>query len=76
MVIPAMVSVILGYLMLRGMGSEVQGIVLAIFMGILLLATIEDIVPEGDEPEPPRWISTTSFAGGFAIFALLSDRLQ
>ena len=42
----------------------------------LLLATIEDIVPEGDEPEPPRWISTASFAGGFATFGMLSSLIR
>jgi ZIP family zinc transporter len=73
---PALVSVILGYLVLRGVSDQVQAVALAIFMGLLLLATIEDIVPEGDEPEPPRWISTASFAGGFAVFALLSSLVR
>ena len=76
MVVPALFSVILGYLVLRGAGSHKQSIALAVFMGILLLATIEDIVPEGDEPEPPRWISTASFAGGFATFAMLSGIIR
>jgi hypothetical protein len=37
-----------------------------------LLATVEDMLLEADAPRPPRWISTTAFAGGFAAFALLS----
>lgn len=76
MAVPALVSVILGYLVLRGAGSYLQSMALAVFMGVLLLATIEDIVPEGDEPEPPRWISTGSFAGGFATFAMLSGIMR
>ncbi len=76
MVVPALFSVVLGYAVLRGAGGQVQSVALAIFMGILLLATIEDIVPEGDEPEPPRWISTASFAGGFAAFATLSSLIR
>ena len=76
MVVPALISVLVGYLVLRGVSSQVQSFALAIFMGILLLATIEDIVPEGDEPEPPRWISTAAFAGGFAIFAMLSGFIR
>ena len=76
MVMPALISVILGYLVLRSVGSHLQSMALAVFMGILLLATIEDIVPEGDEPEPPRWISTASFAGGFATFAMLSGIIR
>lgn len=76
MIAPALFSVILGYVVLRDASSQVQSVALAIFVGILLLATIEDIVPEGDEPEPPRWISTASFAGGFATFGLLSSLMQ
>ena len=76
MVAPAMISVVVGYLVLRGVSNQVQSFALAVFMGVLLLATIEDIVPEGDEPEPPRWISTAAFAGGFAVFAMLSHVIR
>ena len=76
MVTPALFSVILGYLVLRDASGQIQSIALAVFMGILLLATIEDIVPEGDEPEPPRWISTASFAGGFATFGMLASLIR
>ena len=76
MVAPALISVVIGYLVLRGVDHQVQSFALAVFMGVLLLATIEDIVPEGDEPEPPRWISTAAFAGGFAAFAMLSHVIR
>lgn len=76
MIGPAFISAGLGYLVLRGAGNFVQSAALALFMGVLLLATIEDIVPEGDEPEPPRWISTSAFAVGFGTFAFLSSLLH
>jgi ZIP family zinc transporter len=76
MLLPAMVSAGLGYLMLRGASGAVHSAALAVFVGILLLTTVEDVIPEGDEPGPPRWISTSAFAGGFAAFALLSGLLQ
>jgi hypothetical protein len=41
--------------------------------GLLLVTTIEDVVPEGDaSPRLPRWISTTAFAAGFVGLAVLS----
>ncbi|MFY0610874.1 MAG: hypothetical protein JXQ99_05065 [Hyphomicrobiaceae bacterium] len=76
MLVPAVLSTGLGYLVLRGASSTVHSAALAVFVGILLLATVEDVIPQGDEPEPPRWISTTAFAGGFAALALLSGLLQ
>ena len=76
MLAPAVLSAGLGYLVLRGASPTVHSAALAMFVGILLLATVEDVIPQGDEPEPPRWISTTAFAGGFASLALLSGLLQ
>ena len=76
MLIPAIVSALFGYYGLRGAGSLVQGMVLSVFVGILLLATIEDVIPQGDEPNPARWASTTAFALGFVGFLLLSNLLE
>jgi ZIP family zinc transporter len=45
---------------------------LAFVVGMLLLATIEDLVPEADAPQARRSVTTASFAAGFAFFALLS----
>jgi ZIP family zinc transporter len=39
----------------------------------MLLATIEDLVPEADKPGTRRTISTASFVGGFAFFTLLAQ---
>lgn len=74
--IPVFVSAILGFWLLRGAGETIQNAALAFIVGVLLLATVEDTLPQADEPEPQRWISTISFAGGFALFGLLSSYLS
>jgi len=76
MLVPALISASLGYLVLRAASALIQRAALAIFIGILLLATVEDVIPQGDESEPPRWISTAAFAGGFAALAMLSGLLR
>ena len=76
MLFPALVSAGLGYLVLRGASETVHSVALALFVGILLLATVEDVIPQADEPNPPKWISTTAFAGGFAGLALLLSLLR
>ncbi len=76
MVVPAVLSASLGYIVLHEAAASIQSAALAVFMGIILLATIEDVIPQGDEPEPPRWISTTAFAAGFAVMATLSGMLR
>lgn len=76
LLVPAMVSALAGYGVLHGRAPFVQNAALAFILGILLLATVEDVLPQGDETKPPRWISTTAFAGGFAVMALISDLLQ
>ena len=76
MLVPALLSTGLGYVVLRGAPTAAHNLALAVFIGILLLATVEDVIPQGDDPEPPRWISTAAFAGGFVAFALLSGILR
>lgn len=75
MLVPALVSAIIGYYGLRGADSVVHGAVLAVFVGILLLATVEDVIPQGDDSNPPRLVSTLAFAAGFSGLALLSKAL-
>jgi zinc transporter, ZIP family len=59
--------------LLRGADGGIQHAALAFTMGVLLLTTVEDVIPKGGEPNSARWISTAAFAGGFALFALLSS---
>lgn len=73
--LPVFVGAVLGFLLLRGQGAAVQNASLAVIVGVLLVATIEDLVPQADKPGTKRWISTTSFVAGFAFFALLSTYL-
>jgi hypothetical protein len=44
-------------------------------VGVLLLATVEDMLLQADEPGTPRWISTLAFTGGFAVFVVLAEYL-
>lgn len=70
--VPALASATVGFGLLQGASTGFQHAALSFLVGVLLLATVEDMLPEADAPRPPRWISTTAFAGGFAAFALLS----
>lgn len=72
MVLPVLASAGLGFWLLQDAGRVVQNGALAVIIGVLLVTTVEDIVPEADAPRPKRWISTASFAGGFAFLGLLS----
>lgn len=72
MVLPVVASAGLGFWLLQDAGRVVQNTALAVIIGVLLVTTVEDIVPEGDAPRPKRWISTAAFAGGFALLGLLS----
>lgn len=76
MVLPVSVSAALGFWILGGADAFYQKCALMVIVGVLLLATIEDVVPEGDAPEPKRWISSSAFAAGFVIFAFLSSGMQ
>lgn len=69
------ISAMLGFLALRDSSPLIQNAILAIFAGLLLLATIEDMIPEADAPRPSRWISTLAFSLGFAGLALASHYL-
>jgi len=64
-----------GYTVLAGAGELLTGFVLAVFAGLLLTATIEDIVPEADQPKAKRRISSPSFALGFGALLLTSAYL-
>ena len=59
----------LGYLILRDANDQMRGASLALVTGLLLVATLEDLVPEGDAPKPPRWGSTLAIAVGFCALA-------
>ncbi len=69
------VGALIGFLLLKDAGDLLVGITLAVFGGLLLTATIEDIVPEADQPGAPRHVSSPSFAAGFALLLLMSAYL-
>lgn len=67
-----LVTALFGYLLLRGAANPVIGFTLALLAGLLLLATIEDLVPEADEPGAPRHLSSPAFAAGFVSLMLIT----
>ncbi|ASY63520.1 putative CONSERVED INTEGRAL MEMBRANE protein [Sinorhizobium sojae CCBAU 05684] len=73
--LPLFLGATIGFWVLRDFEADIQNAALALVVGILLLTTVEDTLPQADEPTPPRLISTVSFAGGFAFFALLTTYL-
>ena len=52
-------------LVLQGAGDLLVGLALALFAGLLLTATVEDIIPEADEPGTARRISKPILRGWF-----------
>jgi len=64
-----------GFFFLRNTSEIFQNTVLAGMMGLLLLATIEDMLPEADAPRPSRWLSSLAFSTGFVAMALVSHFL-
>ena len=76
LVVPVMFSAALGFWLLRDASVLVQNAMLGVIAGILLVTTIEDVLPEADAPQPPRWISTMAFAGGFVVLGLMSSYLR
>ena len=71
--VPVIVGVTIGFTALRGASDGAQAAALAVIVGILLVTTIEDLVPEADKPGTSRPISTASFVAGFSFFALLAS---
>ncbi|MEX2628967.1 MAG: peptidoglycan-binding protein [Tistlia sp.] len=70
--LPVLASASIGYWLLGDRSTFVQSAALAFVVGVLLLATIEDMVPEADRPQAARWVSTLSFAAGFAGLSLIA----
>lgn len=70
--VPVLIGAGLGFWLLRGQPANLQNAALAFVVGMLLLATVEDLVPEADAPKTRRLITTAAFAAGFVFFALIS----
>ena len=73
--IPVLLSALGGMWLLSDASDLVKHAALMIIVGLLLLATVEDMIPEADAPKPPRWLSTVSFTAGFIGLALSSRYL-
>ncbi|WP_338445116.1 hypothetical protein V5F89_07920 [Pelagerythrobacter marensis] len=64
-----------GFLVLEDASEALTGFVLALFAGLLLTATIEDLVPEADAPGTARKVSSPAFAAGFVLLLFMSAYL-
>jgi ZIP family zinc transporter len=71
-IVPVMASTVAGVWLLAGTDRAIQDFTLMVIAGVLLLATVEDVIPQGDAPGTKRWISSAAFALGFAGFVLLA----
>ncbi|UYH54099.1 hypothetical protein N6L26_08495 [Qipengyuania sp. SS22] len=71
-----LLGAVIGYFTLKNAGDFATGITLAFLAGLLLTATIEEIVPEADQSGAPRRVSSPAFACGFAMLLLLSSYLS
>lgn len=69
---PILLGAAIGYGLLRGQETALQNTALAFVVGMLLLVTIEDLVPEADAPQTRRRYTTASFAAGFAFFVVMA----
>lgn len=70
--ITPIVGALVGFFALRSAAPSTIGLALAFFAGLLLLATVEDLVPEADQPGTPRRVSSPAYAGGFVLFMLMA----
>ena len=75
-VAPVFLGAGIGFWLLRGTSELVQNAGLVFIAGVLLLATIEEMVPQADEPEVERWVSTIAFTLGFIFLVFLSAYLD
>lgn len=74
--VPVLVGAVAGFLLLRGAAEAEKNAALALVAGVLLVTTIEELVPEADRPGTRRWISTAAFVAGFVFIALLGSLVR
>ncbi|WP_068876950.1 MULTISPECIES: hypothetical protein [unclassified Phenylobacterium] len=72
MSLPALAAATLGWLALRDQPASTQAVALSAVAGLLLAATVEDLIPQADRPRSPRGLSTAALAGGFVFLFWLS----
>lgn len=71
--VPALLGAVVGFMLLRDAAETSQAIALVFVAGLLLLPTLEDTLPEGDAPTPPRKWTGIAVAAGFAFILIASD---
>ncbi|PSB26284.1 zinc/iron permease [Stenomitos frigidus ULC18] len=74
-IIPVWLGATLGYWGLRGQADLPKLIVLAFTTGTLLVAIVEEIIPEAHQTQDTNW-SMLTFIGSFALSMLFSSYLE
>lgn len=69
-------AALIAYLALRGLPEPWKLAALAFVAGILLVASVEDMIEEAHEAGPDSKRSVAAFIGGFALFTLVSAGLE
>ena len=74
--IPIFLGATLGYWGVRGQPEIVKYLLLTFTAGVLTTLVIEEMVPEAHEEAVDSHLAPLAFAGGFALFALISAYLD
>lgn len=74
--IPILIGAALGYFGLRTAGAVTQVSVLALTAGLLLVASIEDMLAEAHEAKADSRLSIAALVIGFAVFLLVASYLE
>ena len=74
--VPIFLGATLGYWVMRDAPELHKLLLLTFTAGVLSTLVVEELVPEAAEEIPESPLSSLSFVGGFALFALLSAYLE
>lgn len=74
--VPVLVAALLGYFLLRGQSEAVKLSALVFTAGLLTIAAVEEMIREAHESAADTRASVFAFAGGFALFTLVSGYFE
>ena len=73
---PVLLAALLGYFLLRGQSDTVKLSALVFTAGLLTVAAVEEMIREAHESAADTRASVFAFAGGFALFTLVSGYFE
>lgn len=74
--LPVLAAATLGYWLLNGRGEALKLSALVFTAGVLTVAAVEEMMTEAHESATDTRLSVLAFAGGFALFALVSSYFE